>query len=375
MRKILYIVLILSIFIVFAFSYSYSHHSFSSNNNYSLFDRVLLSSDKSICFSSNDKLVDPNNNNWTYVLENAKNSVVKVTVSNPYNGPEISTGFIYDGDIVTNYHVVNNANFVNVTFADGNSYPAQIIGTDAYSDIAVLQAGAALNKEQMKSLPIRNSSALQIGENVGAIGYPFKQLSFSVGSIRQTNILRENINGYEQTGMIQHDACGYHGSSGGPLLDLQGRVLGVNSYPGLQGYDIPGLTLAIPSNTIQKIVPKLISQHSYKHPWLGVDVTDSIPADNSLVNHYGAVVQYVDPDSPAANTGIEGLGPYVSNISDELIIHDIITAINGLPIKNSSDFYSCINNKSVGDTVVLTIMHDGVTRNFTITLGEMPSPI
>src|SRR5215469_13313106 len=141
-----------------AFSDSYSY---SSNNNYSLFDRSLLSSDKSICFSSNDKLVDPNNNNWTHVLENAKNSVVKVvTVSNPYNGPEISTGFIYDGYIVTNFHVVNNANFVNVTFADGNSYTAQIIGTDPYSDIAVLQASAALNKEQMKSLPIRNSSAL-----------------------------------------------------------------------------------------------------------------------------------------------------------------------------------------------------------------------
>ena len=113
-----------------AFSNSYSY---SSNNNYSLFDRSLLSSDKSICFSSNYKLVDPNNNNWTHVLENAKNSVVKVvTVSNPYNGPEISTGFIYDNDghIVTNFHVVNNANFVNVTFADGNSYTAQIIGTD-----------------------------------------------------------------------------------------------------------------------------------------------------------------------------------------------------------------------------------------------------
>ena len=378
MRKILYIVLILSIFIVFAFSYSYSH-SFSSNNNYSLLDRVLLSSDKSICFSSDDKLIDPNNNNnWTHVFENAKNYVVKVvTVSNPYNGPEISTGFIYDNDghIVTNYHVVNNANIINVTFADGNSYPAQITGTDPYSDIAVLHASTALNKEQMKSLPIRNSSALQIGENIGAIGYPFKQLSFSVGSIRQTNILRENINGYEQTGMIQHDACGYHGSSGGPLLDLQGRVLGVNSYPGLQGYDIPGLTLAIPSNTIQKIVPKLISQHSYKHPWLGVDVTDLPPANNSLANHYGAVVQHVDPDSPAANTGIEGLNPYLSSISDEPIIHDIITAINGLPVKDSSDLYNYINNKSVGDTVVLTTMHDGVKRNFTITLGEMPSPI
>ena len=334
--------------------------------------------DRNSCFSPTDKLVDPNNNNWTGIFENAKYSVVKVeTGNNPNSNPELSTGFIYDnaGHIVTNYHVVNNANFVNVTFADGNSYPAQIIGTDPYSDIAVLQASAALNKEQTKSLPIRNSSALQIGENVGAIGYPFKQLSFSVGSIRQTNILRENINGYEQTGMIQHDACGYHGSSGGPLLDLQGRVLGVNSYPGLQGYDIPGLTLAIPSNTIQKIVPKLISQHSYKHPWIGVDVTDSTPDSNSLANHYGVVVQYVDPDSPAANTGMEGLEPYMSNIGGELIIHDIITAINGLPIKDSSDLYNYINNKSVGDTVVLTTMHDGITCHFTIALGEMPHPI
>jgi S1-C subfamily serine protease len=371
-RKILYIIPILSIFIIYAFSYSYSH-SFSSNNSYSLLDR--WPSDKNICFSPNDKLVDPNNNNWTHVFENAKDSVVKVTVSNSYNHPEISTGFIYDGHIVTNYHVVKNADPINVTFADGNSYPAQITGTDPYSDLAVLQASAALNKEQMKSLPIRNSSALQIGENVGTIGYPFEQLSFSVGSIKQINILRQNINGYGQTGMIQHDACGYHGSSGGPLLDLQGRVLGVNSYPGLRGYDIPGLTLAIPSNTIQKIVPKLISQHSYMHSWLGVDVTDLTPADNSVVNHYGAVVQDVDPDSPAAKTGIEGLEPNLLSISDPFIIHDIVTAIDGSPIKNSSDFYNYINNKSVGDRVVLITMHDGVTRNFTITIGEMPSSI
>jgi putative serine protease PepD len=92
------------------------------------------------------------NNNWTHVFENAKDSVVKVTVYNSYNGPEISTGFIYDNDghIVTNYHVVNNANFINVTFADGNSYPAQISGTDPYSDLAVLHASSALNKEQFK---------------------------------------------------------------------------------------------------------------------------------------------------------------------------------------------------------------------------------
>ncbi len=98
-------------------------------------------------------------------------------------------------------------------------------------------------------------------------------------------------------------------------------------------------------------------------------------ASNSLVNHYGVVVQHVDPDSPAANTVIEGLNLYLSSISDEPIIHDIITAINGLPIKYSSDLYNYINNKSVGDKVVLTTMHDGIKRNFTITLGEMPSPI
>jgi S1-C subfamily serine protease len=123
-------------------------------------------------------LVDPNNNNWTHVFENAKDSVVKVTLSNSYNDPEISTGFIYDGHIVTNYHVVKNANSINVTFGHGNSYPAQITGTDPYSDLAIMQASTALNKEQMKSLPIRNSSALQIGENVGAIGYPFEQLEW-----------------------------------------------------------------------------------------------------------------------------------------------------------------------------------------------------
>ena len=230
-------------------------------------------SDRHGCFSPNDKLVDANNNNWTDVFENVKNSVVKVeTGSNPYGKPELSTGFIYDNDghIVTNYHVANSGNLIKVIFADGNGYRAQITGTDPDSDLAILQANAALNKEQMKSLPIGNSAALQVGENVGAIGYPFEQLSFSVGSIKQLNITRENNFGSIQTGLIQHDACGYHGSSGGPLLDLQGRVLGINSYPGLQGYDIPGLTLAIPSNTLLKIVPKLISEHSHNlslFPW------------------------------------------------------------------------------------------------------------
>ena len=141
MRKILYIVIfILSIFTVYVFSNFYSHR-FSSNNNYSLFDGVLFSSDRDTCFSPNDKLVDANNNDWTHVFENAKDAVVKVTVSNSYSNQEISTGFIYDkdGNIVTNYHVVYDADFINVTFADGNSYPAQITGTDPYSDLAVLQ--------------------------------------------------------------------------------------------------------------------------------------------------------------------------------------------------------------------------------------------
>ena len=162
MPKKLYIILILSIFMIYALSYSYSHSFSSSNNSYSLQDPMLY--DKNTCFSPNDKLVDLTNNNWTHVFENAKHSVVKVIVSNPYSNPEISTGFIYDNDghIVTNYHVVNNANSINVTFADGNSYPVQITGTDPYSDLAVLQPSAALKKEQMKPLPIRNSSALQV---------------------------------------------------------------------------------------------------------------------------------------------------------------------------------------------------------------------
>jgi S1-C subfamily serine protease len=124
-----------------------------------------------------------------------------------------------------------------------------------------------------------------------------------------------------------------------------------------------------------KLDSSILVTHEKGRKENNVSVTNLTPFSNSVVNHYGAVVEDVDPGSPAAKTGIDGLEPNMSSISDPFIIHDIITAINGSPIKNSNDFYNYINNQSVGNTVMLTTMDDGVKHNFTVTLGALPSPI
>jgi S1-C subfamily serine protease len=292
------------------------------------------------------------------------------------------SGFIYDEDgrIVTNYHVVAGGQIVYVRFIDGNAYSATIVGKDPYSDLAVLQVDpSALYREQIKPLHIGNSSLIQVGQPVIAIGSPAGLTgSVTEGIISQKNRVQLDISGRFWLGdMIQTDAAVTHGSSGGPLLDLNGNVIGVtereipstksSSSPQLRLGE-PGFNLAISSNTVQRTIPKLISNGSYKHAWLGVHVVDVIPIiaeQVGLAEAKGVIISSVTPGSPADLAGIKMAG----NKSSYIII-----GVDKRIIKDKSDLINYIESKAPGDDIRLRVLrNDQIVHDISLKLGSRPA--
>ena len=228
----------------------------------------------------------------TDIFKKVENSVVQITstVSNPNeliiingkrlngNSTALGSGFIYDnkGHIVTNNHAVpdlsNNTNSVDVTFIDGNTYSAKVIHRDPFSDIAVLQLIGNFSDEKLVPLSITNSSTLQVGQPVIAIGNPFGLSgSMTTGIISQmARVLPNPDTGYSIANTIQTNAAINPGNSGGPLLNMQGQVIGMNTAIISDTGSYSGVGFAIPSDDIMHIVPKLIQNRSYSHPWLGI---------------------------------------------------------------------------------------------------------
>ncbi|MFL6434619.1 MAG: S1C family serine protease, partial [Nitrososphaeraceae archaeon] len=223
------------------------------------------------------------------VFQKVENSVVQITStkSNPneviiLNGvPQtgrstaLGSGFVYDnqGHIVTNYHVVSGVKKADVTFTDGNTYSANVVGKDPNSDLAILQITGDYSEEKaVVPLPLANSSAVRPGEQVIAIGNPFGLSgTITTGIVSAKGRLLPNPDtGFSIPGMIQTDAAVNPGNSGGPLLNIQGQVIGLNTAIFSSTGVYSGVGFAIPSNTIAKEVPLLIKNGSYAHPWLGI---------------------------------------------------------------------------------------------------------
>ena len=344
---------------------------------------IFLSLSYPYAFSQSNNSTASNNGggDLTQLFNTVKDSVVKINTITQDGNSFQGSGFIYDNDghVVTNAHVLIGAKTITVTFPNENSYSVQIIGEDPYSDLAVLQPDpSVLNQEQIKPLPTGNSSAIQVGQEVVAIGSPSGlATSFSQGIISQTNRVIDGIVPFlPETGLIQHNAFVYHGSSGGPLLNLQGEVIGVNAYPALD-IDLPGMGLAIPSNTIQKVVPQLISQGNYKHPYLGISYVNGSMASQvlqyfGLPINYGAIVPSVASGSPADAAGIRGISQ--NQTTGQYMLDNIIKGIDGVTVKSSDDLFNYLNSKSAGDTVTLQVIgRDGVIRDTSATLTEMPT--
>ncbi len=326
---------------------------------------------------------------FNQLFKKVQNSVVQITSTinvvgpiingNPLQGESTSlgSGFIQDaakGLIITNNHVIQGSNTVDVTFASGNTYSAKVIGTDPLSDLAVLQIVDDFSAEHIASLQLANSSQLEIGQQVIAIGNPFAlSNSMTNGIISQVGRLLPNQEmGFSIPDVIQTDAAINPGNSGGPLLDVEGNVIGVNSAITSQTGEFAGIGFAIPSNTVARIVPYLIKDGKYDHPWLGiagVNLTPNLAQQLGLPrDSKGVVIASVTPGSPAADAGIVGR---VQN--GNIPAGDIITAIDEHQVKRMEDIISYVEEqRSVGDSVVITVNRGGQSQDLTVTLQPTP---
>lgn len=337
------------------------------------------------------------------IFKQVQNSVVQITSkiplpttdqSNPQaqNATALGSGFVYDkqGRIITNNHVVGDAKIVDVTFVDGNRYTAKVIGTDIYSDIAVIQIQNITQPQQQsllsKPLPIGNSSKLEVGDQVIAIGNPFgltDTLTTGIVSGIGRLLPSEGAAGFSIPNAIQTDAPINPGNSGGPLLNIQGQVVGINTaiFSGT-GQGFSGIGFAVPSNAITKIVPTLIQKGTYPHPYLGVklatltsDILQNVTGlpTGASINLKGAYVDTITKNGPADKAGIHGS---TTDQYSKKHIGDIITAVDRHPIDRSDDLISYIDqHKSVGDNVILTVYRNGHTLDLKTILTARPSPL
>jgi S1-C subfamily serine protease len=292
------------------------------------------------------------------------------------------SGFFYDreGHIVTNYHVVENAEELSVTLADGRVYSAQTIGEDPSNDLAVIRIEAG---DLPQPIGLGDSDSLRVGQFVVAIGNPFGQVgTLTVGVISALGRIIESPDGRFIGEAIQTDAAINPGNSGGPLLDLRGRLIGVNSQIISTDGASAGIGFAVPVNTVQRVVPQLIAHGRYPHPWLGVDYLPLKPewaqafrqAGADVPAEQGLLVLQVASGGPADRAGIRG-GDQIVRLGNVRIPlgGDIITAINGQTMTGSKEFVAYLETETqVGDTVEVTFIRDGEERNAQVTLTERP---
>jgi S1-C subfamily serine protease len=329
----------------------------------------------------------------TSIFKQVENSVVQVTskVSNPniriiINGnplesqsTRLGSGFVFDkqGHIITNYHVVGNAKTVDVTFVDGNSYKADVVGSDPFSDIAVIQITDDFSAENLVPLVITNSSSLEIGQQIVAIGNPFGLSdTMTTGIISQMGRLLPNPGtNFSTPNTIQTDAAINPGNSGGPLLNMQGQVVGINTAISSATGEFSGIGFAVPSNAIIREAEGLIKNGCYSHPWLGIAggvITPDIAQSAGLPRNYkGVVVASVQSGSPAERAGLKGVTQ--NDVSNTQQIGDLITGIDGHPLRSMDDLINYVDlHKSVGDNVMLTVKRHDQIMNLNLMLQSRP---
>ena len=285
--------------------------------------------------------------------------VVEVKVnsqtSDPFGGTRSQaaegSGFVYDtsGHVITNQHVVDGATSVRVTFWNGRTYNAHVVGTDTSTDLAVLKVDAP--SSVLYPLSLGDSSNVQVGNNVVAIGAPFGLAeTVTAGIVSALHRQMTSPNNFSIDDSIQTDAAINHGNSGGPLLDAQAHVIGVNAQIESDSGGSDGVGFAIPSNTIKSIASQLISNGKAQHAYLGVELGD---------NSANARVVSVRSGTPAAKAGLRA--------------GDTIASLGGTKISSSDDLRAAINAHKSGDRVSVTFVRNGKRHTVSLTLASRPS--
>lgn len=318
----------------------------------------------------------------TEIFERSEEGVVRVNVvkedeNRGING--VGSGFVFDtnGHIITNAHVVENADEINVTFLDGRSYKAKIIGIDPFTDLAVIKVEA--NPSLLQPLPLGDSSNLKVGMEVVAIGNPFGLSgSMTSGIVSQLGrLLPSQDTGFSIPDVIQTDAAINPGNSGGPLLNLKAEVIGINTAIQSTTGEFTGVGFAIPSNTISKIVPDLIDKGEHRHPWVGIsgrDIDPNLAEILNLPDARGFLVITIVEGSPADIAGLRGASDTKQVDGKEYAVGgDIILSVDGKTVRKIDDILIHLQReKRVGDEMLLEILRDGVKTNIVVKLVERP---
>ena len=316
------------------------------------------------------------------LFEKSEEGVVRIDVVkiNSYReGNSVGSGFVFDlfGNIITNAHVIDNADNITVTFLDGSQYNASIVGMDKFTDIAVINVEE--KPDYLHPLEIGDSSTLKVGEPVAAIGNPFGLSgSMTSGIVSQIGrLLPSHDTGFSIPNVIQTDAAINPGNSGGPLLNMNGKVMGINTAIQSGTGQSAGIGFAVPSNTISKVVPVLITEGKYSHPWIGIsgqDINPDLAKIRNLNHSKGFLIVTVIPDSPAEMAGLKGVSE-IEKIDNKEYPKDgdIIISVDGKEVRKISDILIHLQEeKSVGDEMILGIIRDGEQMDIILTLVVRP---
>ncbi|MCS7282678.1 MAG: trypsin-like peptidase domain-containing protein [Anaerolineae bacterium] len=295
------------------------------------------------------------------------------------------SGFLIDteGHIVTNHHVIEGADIIWVTFSDGTLREAKILGSDPFSDLAVLRVDDL--PPSAVPLELGDSDTLQVGQRVIAIGNPFGlQGTMTVGVVSALGRVLPTVSTatggtFSNPEIIQTDAAINPGNSGGPLLDSAGRVVGVNTAIRTTTGGNMGVGFAVPVNTVKRIVPRLIAEGTYRYPYLGI-VSDNrftlaqLASVLDLPVNYGVLISSVEPGGPADQAGLRGGTRTVRALGTTIRVGgDIIIAIDGRRVEDFNDLIAyLVRETEVGQVVTLTILRDGQQMDVRVRLGERP---
>ncbi len=314
------------------------------------------------------------------ILRSNKQSVVYIdtirfthTFFGIFKSEASGSGFIVseDGYIVTNDHVVSDASNITVVLSNGDEFPAVLRGADPLNDVAVIKIDPPY---KLKPVEIGDSDSVREGEFVVAIGNPFRlQNTITLGIVSALNRTLTSEGGFRIEKVIQTDAAVNPGNSGGPLISLEGKVIGVNTAIISKSGGSEGIGFAIPINTVRRIYTELIERGKVSRPWLGItgaDVTKEMASVWNIGVDYGVLVVDFADISPAKEAGLRETASRPGK--SDFILGDIIVSINGEKISNNVDLLNVLLRYKPGDTVILKVYRDGEFLEFPVTLGERP---